>query len=1144
MRLIRLDLEAYGPFTGRSLAFSPEARVHVVHGPNEAGKSSALAAVADLLFRFDHVETRDFMHPMQNLRVGAELIARDGTRLVFRRRRGTGSTLRDADDGPLPETLLDPFLAGIDKAEFRRSFGLTQDGLRDGAAALIDPKRDARGVFAAAAGLGALSGLEAAFGEEADGLWKPRAQKTVLAEARRRHDEADTALKRNMLTRDRVETAERVLAEAGERRDALLGERARLRLQTALLERVLRAGPIIARLGAIEAERAALADLPADAGALADAISSALAEEERTGRAAADAARTRAALESDAAADPGHAALLGHRLAIDALARAAGAADAARKDLPKRRDERARLDDRLERAVRALGLADVDALIALRPSDAERAQAASLLARKADLEGRLAEARALRAERDRDLSRAEALRDATPPAPDPAPLRRRAAALQPLRAAEQARSLRLAEIQGAHARIADRLAALSPQAPDLDALPRCRLPDRTALDALRRTADALERDRIGHDERLAAARRRVLDAERKLAETPRPAATGADLDAVRRLRDGLVARVTEALAAPERFEQEAREALARDLGLAIAQADRTADRLRADADAVAAADIAAAALDAARADLAAIEGAAAQALDAASQALAEQVLATTAAMPEPQTSVDRALGWLDAVERARADLSALADTRMEAERLGQRIAASRGDVAELAAAVGLTPLADTALALEEIDRALDDVARRFEARQAAVRGVSDAQRRLEDARTAETALGAEIDAVEQRWRDIAPRLGAAPEQPTAAASALLAAWNDVPAAIDERADLDHRIAGMDAALAGFTADAHALTVACAGVPGERSPFDLADGLITRLRTAEAIAARIAQADSAVRAAERAHADARAAVDAIATRCGVAPADLATHARRLGDRARLDRDLAEASAALAAAAPGHDRASSSPTPAVDGGALEAELAALRERLDGLDVDIERAIEARERAQADWDGVRASFGAERDAQAKALASADIAVAARRWAVLEAARRLTGAALERHRARYQHPLLDRASALLRRMTGDGLAGLRVEADARGEPMLVARRADGASLVPGGLSEGTRDQMFLALRLAAVEAYAAERDPPPFLADDILMTFDDVRAGHALEALAETGGRVQVILFTHHRHVVDLARARLGAAADIVSL
>jgi chromosome segregation protein len=60
-----------------------------------------------------------------------------------------------------------------------------------------------------------------------------------------------------------------------------------------------------------------------------------------------------------------------------------------------------------------------------------------------------------------------------------------------------------------------------------------------------------------------------------------------------------------------------------------------------------------------------------------------------------------------------------------------------------------------------------------------------------------------------------------------------------------------------------------------------------------------------------------------------------------------------------------------------------------------------------------------------------------------------------------------------------------------------------LAAARADGQRVPIAGLSEGTRDQLYLALRLAALGEFAARADPLPFICDDLLVSFDDARAG-----------------------------------------
>ncbi len=132
----------------------------------------------------------------------------------------------------------------------------------------------------------------------------------------------------------------------------------------------------------------------------------------------------------------------------------------------------------------------------------------------------------------------------------------------------------------------------------------------------------------------------------------------------------------------------------------------------------------------------------------------------------------------------------------------------------------------------------------------------------------------------------------------------------------------------------------------------------------------------------------------------------------------------------------------------------------------------------------------------------------------------------------------------MLTRAGALFSGLTGGAFAGLAQDYDAGDEPRLTGRRAGGELVPVDGLSEGTRDQLYLALRLAYLEDYAARAEPAPFVGDDLFLTFDDARTAHGLEALAAIGARVQPILFTHHRHVADLARSRLGAAVDVLEL
>ena len=139
----------------------------------------------------------------------------------------------------------------------------------------------------------------------------------------------------------------------------------------------------------------------------------------------------------------------------------------------------------------------------------------------------------------------------------------------------------------------------------------------------------------------------------------------------------------------------------------------------------------------------------------------------------------------------------------------------------------------------------------------------------------------------------------------------------------------------------------------------------------------------------------------------------------------------------------------------------------------------------------------------------------------------------------AIERYRDKSQGPVLSRASALFQQITGGSFEGVRAEFDGNGNPMLVGVRTRGAEIVAvDGMSDGTADQLYLALRLAGLEEYLAKNEPLPFIVDDILIKFDDTRAAAALQALAELSAKTQVIFFTHHRHLVKLAEDNVAAS------
>jgi len=157
----------------------------------------------------------------------------------------------------------------------------------------------------------------------------------------------------------------------------------------------------------------------------------------------------------------------------------------------------------------------------------------------------------------------------------------------------------------------------------------------------------------------------------------------------------------------------------------------------------------------------------------------------------------------------------------------------------------------------------------------------------------------------------------------------------------------------------------------------------------------------------------------------------------------------------------------------------------------------------------------------------------------VAARIQRLVEQYRRIKLAAkvlqdaIERYREEHQVPILQKASGIFSQLTLGSFSGLRADMNDSGNPILVGVRPDGSRVNVSGMSDGTCDQLYLALRFATLESRLETSEPMPFIVDDILINFDDDRSRTTLEVMAELAKKNQVILFTHHRQIVEAANS-----------
>lgn len=1147
MRLRRLDLEKYGAFEGRSLVFRPEAALHVVYGPNEAGKTSALAAVSDLLFGFGQRTDFAFRYATSDLRLGATICDASGRELSFRRRKGNKATLVGPDDAPLRDDLLAGHLGSLMRDVFERAFGLSAAALRDGAEDLLSADGESgASLFAAASGLRGVEDQRKALEAEADALFRPQASTRRFNEEFRRYE----AARRDVATHELGASAWKRInesIEALEARHADLDAKLKaLRTDRARVERLGRAHRAAAAVD--EARRAVdeAGAAPELAAGAADALRRALDAADGAEAQAARAAEALKRAEADAAEIALDPDLIAAAEEIEAVFRDSGAYRTLQIDLPRVQREADERDAALLRLAARLGVAEIGSA---RPTDAARADLRALIEEGREFARAVAErTAAIGSERER--LRALKEQGAGGEAVDPRPLREAFDALEGRLRALDRRDERAAEAAGEASALCDAAARLSPAVVDLDALAVRPLP---TMETIARFRDEIEKRALAEGrvrERAEAARAdmELVDSELRALASDGPIASP---DAIREAREARQA-------AWELIREHVLGLAPLDAGTLLpnvasferktAEADRLSDRAAEDAARAARA----AELARRRADLArAVESGEARLAE-----LAAAMEATEGAWREAWRASGVAPESPAEMEAWRKDVAALLARRDQNLRrlaeiavLDEAAAALLPELSSICEQAGLDDCGDRnprALAARLSARLATLSSRWHEAAERAA-AITELERRIANLAAQERAAEAEATSRRERWAAALGSVGLAPDSSLAAAAAALAAWDEAPALIDERDNRLQRIRGIKRDADAFSARVSAMVSSIATDLTDLAADAAARRLHERLTAARAAHARHAEASR--RRDEARRADAEARLKAADARAAVAAAaaglpedtDLRGLLARVETREGLMRTLAERRAQLALVGE------------------RAEEDVLRAELDGFDPDaapaiIEAAKADEARLEAEDRQVYAELAAERErrealggAAAEAAAAqqraagAALAATAREWAVLRIASLMLGAAMERARLAERNPTLERASALFRELTGAAFAGVaeRFEDDAQ---RLVALRPSGETCPVSGLSEGTRDQFYLALRLAYLEDYAERAEPAPFIGDDLFASFDDARTAHGVRALAAIGRKVQPILFTHHRAVVDIARSALGDAVDVV--
>jgi uncharacterized protein YhaN len=1172
MRINRLDLLRYGCFTNVALPFSKAiSDLHVIFGPNEAGKSTSLAGIEDLLFGIAHNSPYNFVHDYVAMRVGG-VLEHDGRTLEVRRRKGNKDTLLAHDDNPLPsgDGSLAPFLGGADRAFLMRMFSLNHERLAQGGREILEAKDEVgQTLFSAGAGLSGLHERMASLAKEADELWAPRRA------GRRRYymaldalEEADKAQRDNTVTASKWQETKRTLEAAEEAYEAvekLIEEKSTEQRKLSRIRRVYRQ---VRKLTEVETELSGLGEVPSLPDDAETQLTTATHEQSdaQSKIEVLDGQLKRAISERSGL--QGDESLLMRLEEIGHLHTQRIEVHKEKADLPKRRADLAAKEQRLSELAEDLGWEKGDSatIIARIPQRARITAIRTLLAQRGELttatssaQTALEEIQEQIRELQEDSDRLEAARDVSSLAAVIRVTREVADVGSRIKAAEK-------ELADANNAVEKGLRPLRPQvsmAQDMEAIP---VPPRNVVQSERDTLRDLEKEAQSCREKVSSAESAIAQHRRayERLKHDEEAVARVDLDNARQDRDAgwalIRRRYVDGLEVPEP-DIAAFCGDAPDLSTAyeerIATADTLADRRFDKAEA--AGQIAAVARQIADAEetLAALRKEESE-IDKRRRDFEARWQTLWTEAPFDPLPPEFMLEWLD----SRTAILDLVEKGNAAAALITALQKEEAD-ARTSLLAELTSLGEDATALEGqslrfVLEAASAVQQRHEKRAENKEAIDE---RIRKCKTDETRKQARLDKAQGAWADWLKQWSSALASLAFAEDAMPETVGDHLDAIDEMRSVANeinqlkrdRIAKIERDVEGFatscTEVVNAVAPDLAVLEPEASVLELEvrleeakrirDQQIEKDKTIESLGEKIEEWKEVQTSSQR-------IIEKLQELAGVEGLDQLREIIRLSrrrdelkaERTNLERTLVAEGDGLPFLTLSEECAG------VDLDQTAARERTLQDELKDLHNRLTPATELRGQARRDFEAIGGDGRAARAAAARQEALASMRDVAEQYVRVRTAATLLQWAIDRYRREKQAPLLKRAGQMFSTLTGGSFADLRVEYDDQDHARLAGIRPDQSSVSIDGMSDGTADQLYLSLRLASVDEYLSRAHSLPFIADDLLINFSDARAAAAFKVLAELGQKTQILFFTHHQHLVDIARATLGKGINVICL
>ncbi len=1155
MRIKRLELKAFGPFTDRTIEFdSREPGLHVVFGPNEAGKSSSLRALKALLYGFPERTSDNFRHANDQLLVGGCLEGTDGRELAFYRRKRRKADLLDLNGNPMDPGTLAAFLHGIEPALFESLYGIDHKILVAGGEDILAQKGEVgQALFAAGTGISSLKKILDSLEVEANDLFKARGSTQQINQAIREYKGLKKIVRDESLPPAQWKEHQKRLQEAEAEHARLEAESRQKSAEMQRLERLNRAIPELAELENLQSQLSALGEvvvLPPEFSARLQEVEQGIRE---TGLQL-DSSRTR--LRKLREKQEGiclNRTILDQAEIIEDLHLRLGEYRKGRQDrgglegmmIASRKDAEAFIKE-----IRpGLTLEDAESL---RPVLSRRRTVQDLSSRYEALNQQAARVRKQKEEAEKEL---EEIAGAWSKKPAP---RAGDGLEKTIRLARKVGDID-AQIEGISREIDAgkkschaELKRLGLWSGDPEQLPELTLPlletvrrfesDYAELDSERRQ---LKKDRQAAEKELKT----VKDENREVAyggEVP----SERDLEISRKKRqdgwkllrrqwidgDDISAEATQYAPGqdlPDVYEQQ------------VEKADLIADRLRREAERVSRA----AAL---RARIEGLEEAIQGIILKEKEVKTRQENLAAGWQAEWESthikplSPKEMLAWLSDMDRLRLQVTELfTKERLLSDKSQVRQQHRQDLVAELKSLgeSGEFPGQE----LEPVLAIAESIREKISRRKAEREKLSDQRTRAETAlnkalREQKEAETAKIE-WQQKWDKALAGSGLKDQVLPGEAHDLLETIGNCFDKLEKAREFQSRINGIDRDMAGFSADARTLLAQAAPDLKDVSPEQAALQLHAMLGQArqdnELLKKNKVEMEDLTAEIENTEKELHSLDEQLAELLVTAGCDqkedLAEAIRKSTQYQRLQEKISAAKSSLAKVSEGipleqlKEQAGE-----INVDELPGQITSLKRQIDedlypGITAALKRIGEENKELQLMDGSGQAAAAAEKMEQV----AARIQRLVEQYGKIKLAVRVLQDAIERYREEHQDPILQKASGIFSQLTLGSFSGLRADINDNGNPILVGLRPDGSRVNVSGMSDGTCDQLYLALRFATLEMRLETSEPMPFIVDDILINFDDDRSRITLKIMAELARKNQVILFTHHRQIVEAANS-----------